>query len=131
MTTGVTRAGPITICARPRWTNTGVMLRKGRTYRITAAGTWHDWHTPSGPAGYRSNNVLLWLAAPLRRTWRARWFALIGAQRSWFPSRFTIGREITHRARRDGPLWCYANDVWFMYFNNNGKVEVTVEEIPA
>jgi len=105
------------------------MLRKGHTYRITARGCWKDKDTPCGPCGYPSNSQVLRMAEPLRRKRHANWFALIGAQRFLFAGRFVIGKEATYRARRDGKLWCFANDVWFMYFNNKGSVEITVEEL--
>jgi len=105
------------------------MLRKGHTYRITARGGWKDKDTPCGPGGYASNSLVLRIAEPLRRKWHANWFALIGAQRFLFARRFVIGEDVTYRARRDGKLWCFANDVWFMYFNNKGAVEITVEEL--
>jgi hypothetical protein len=105
------------------------MLRKGHTYQITACGGWKDRDTPCGPGGYRSNSLVLRLAVPLRRKWHANWFALIGAQRSLLARRFVIGEGITYQASRNGKLWCFANDVWFMYFNNKGSVEITVEEL--
>lgn len=105
------------------------MLRKGHTYRITARGVWEDKDTPCGPSGYASNSLVLRLDGPLRRKWHANWFALIGTQRSLFARRFVIGESIIYRARRDGKLWCFANDVWFMYFNNKGSVEITIEEL--
>ena len=72
---------------------------------------------------------MLRLAEPLRRKWHANWFALIGAQRSLFARRFVISDSVTYRALRNGKLWCFANDAWFMYFNNKGSVEVTIEEL--
>lgn len=129
MTTDPGRPEPIKIPARSPWTRTGVMLRKGHTYRITARGCWKDRDTPCGAGGYPSNSLVLRLAVPLRRKWRANWFALIGAQRFLFARRFVIGEGVTYRARRNGKLRCFANDVWFMYFNNKCSVEITVEEI--
>jgi hypothetical protein len=120
---------PVSIPAGRRWTKTGAMLRKGRTYRITACGNWIDKDQPCGPGGYASNSAVLRLAEPLRRKWHARWFALIGTQRRLFARRFVIGESVTYQARRDGELWCFANDVWFMYFNNKGSVEITIEEL--
>jgi hypothetical protein len=121
--------GPVSIPACRRWTKTGAMLRKGHTYRITARGVWNDRDTPCGPGGYPSNGLILRLAVPLRRKWHANWFALIGAQRFLFARRFVIGDGITYRARRSGKLRCFANDAWFMYFNNKGSVGITVEEL--
>lgn len=105
------------------------MLRKGLTYRITARGSWKDKETQCGPGGYASNSLLFRLAEPLRRKWHANWFALIGSQRSLLACSFVIGESVTYRPRSDGMLWCFANDIWFMYFNNTGTVEVTVEEL--
>ena len=130
MSTDSRRPGPIKVYARQRWTRTRVVLRKGHIYRITARGDWQDKDTPCGPDGYVSNRILFRLAKPLRRKWHANWFALIGAQRFPFPRRFVIGKNVTYRARRDGRLWCFANDALFMYFNNKGSVEITIEELP-
>jgi hypothetical protein len=129
VTTGPGGPGPVSIPAGRRWTETGATLRKGRTYLITARGGWIDKDEPCGPGGYASNNIVLRLAEPLRRRWHANWFALIGTQCRFFGPRFVIGESVTYRARRNGKLWCFANDVWFMYFNNRGSVEVTVEEV--
>jgi hypothetical protein len=129
VTTDSASPGPVSIPACRRWTQTGVMLRKGHTYRITARGSWQDKDTSCGPGGYASNSLVLRLAEPLRRKWHANWFALIGAQRSLFTRRFVISDSVTYQAPRDGRLWCFANDAWFMYFNNKGSVEVTIEEL--
>jgi hypothetical protein len=122
VTTDSASPGPVSIPACRRWTQTGVMLRKGHTYRITARGSWQDKDTSCGPGGYASKSLVLRLAEPLRRKWHANWFVLIGAQRSLFARSFVISDGVTYRALRDGKLWCFANDAWFMYFNNKGSV---------
>jgi hypothetical protein len=119
------------IMARNRWNKTAFTMKKGVSYRFTAHGVWADWHTESPATGYTS--PLLACFGWLRRMPRAKWFSLIGViekNRRW---RVDIGRLIeeglAYTAPASGLLYCYANDVWFMYFNNRGQIELEMEEV--
>lgn len=75
------------------------------------------------------------------------WFALVGmvangaregrdaaeAERDPLPpthQNFLIGAgPVTLTPKADGYLYCYANDAWHFYFNNRGKVWLTVKRV--
>ena len=114
---------------------TGIQMRAGTTYRLTASGEWTDLNKSCGPDGYASCEYpdrvaagLLRLVEWTRRVRHANWFALIGAVDSDRRNKFVIGRHALIAARRDGELLCFANDAWFAYGNNSGSIDLVVEE---
>jgi hypothetical protein len=114
---------------------TGIRMRAGSTYRLTASGEWTDLAKSCGPDGYVSREYpnkfagfLLRLVEWTRRVRHANWFALIGAVDSDRRNKFVIGREARITARSDGELLCFANDFWLAYGNNSGSVDLVVEE---
>jgi hypothetical protein len=125
---GHNRAGSaMTIDAALHWNKTGYHLVAGHTYRLHAHGQWKDASHKCGPTGYS----VWYLAAfaPIRRYVRAPWFALIGTVSG--ADAFVIGDGRDWTAPRDGELWCYANDVWFMYGNNTGAISLDIEDLGA
>ena len=75
-----------------------------------------------------------------RRFRDANWFSLIGviANGSGVDQvkkeineheAFLIGDEATRQIDAGGYLYCYANDAWRFYFNNNGSVTLRVERL--
>lgn len=114
------------IQAREKWNDTGITLTAGEVYRLTAAGEWRDAGIACGPGGYDSPNLLLRASEWLRRAPRERWFMLVGSVGRDGGAPFRIGREAPCRPTATGRLFCFANDVAFMYFNNHGSVELTV-----
>ncbi|HEY3052642.1 MAG TPA: hypothetical protein VGK04_04560 [Thermoanaerobaculia bacterium] len=113
------------IFARKWWNDTDVTLIAGKRYRLTASGRWTDWTVSSGPEGYelpKLDKFRRW-----RRVPEAAWFALIGAIDK--KSVFVIGTGVNLEPVVSGRLFCYANDVRVMYWNNKGFVELKVEEI--
>jgi hypothetical protein len=117
------------IHARERWNDTGIDVAAGRHYRLAARGTWRDWGTPHGPAGGPSNSLALRLTEGLRRAPAENWFALMGALDRDTATTFLIGAAREWTAPRDGRLFCYANDVWLMYFNNDGAVTLDLSPL--
>jgi len=78
--------------------------------------------------------------SPARRFEGANWFSLIGviANGSGVDGgkkeineheAFLIGDECTRQIEVGGYLYCYANDAWRFYFNNNGSVTLRVERL--
>jgi hypothetical protein len=61
-----------------------------------------------------------------RRDRSADWFALVGAVGERRDTQFVIGCDREYQPRRDGRLFCFANDVQIAYVNNSGSVELTV-----
>jgi hypothetical protein len=119
------------ILADRRWNKTSLALRKGATYRFSSSMEWTDWTRHPTATGYSDWKIgwLFWL----RRMPRARWFSLIGAIDKRRDLRLDIGRLIEngepYTAPASGTLYCYANDVWFMYWNNRGYVTLEMREV--
>ena len=78
-----------------------------------------------------------------RRIENAPWFMLVGeiandlhrdgndadgSPRSH--ERILIGEDLTHDVELGGYLYAYANDVWSLYENNRGSVQLTVTHLP-
>jgi hypothetical protein len=113
-----------TIKARKPWNDTGIPLQKGGVYQIDADGRWNDFYKRCGPAGYSSTNALLRIAERSRRVTDQPWFMLIGAidKEHCFP----IGCHLVLTAPRSGNLFCFANDVRMMYWNNFHSITLSV-----
>lgn len=111
------------------WNSTGVVLTAGRRYRFSATGTWKDWKTGCPATGYQSERLRPFES--LRRCTDAKWFSLIGAVEKEKSTCFDIGRLMEsgeiYTATSSGMLYCFANDVVVMYWNNSGAVELEVE----
>ena len=127
----------VDIDSQVRWVRTGITLRAGRTYRLTAGGTWKDKAKSCGPDGYASreypDRATRWFLRCFwwtRRKRRAPWLALIGALDSDRRTRFVIGTAATFTPPTDGELLCFANDACTAYGNNRGSVRLTVSEQP-
>jgi hypothetical protein len=114
------------IDARPHWNKTGFQVTAGKTYQFHTSGTWCDAGNKCDAKGYEKPSLARWVW--LRRVRGAPWFALIGTVEG--RDEFVID-EKPWTAARSGELWCYANDVWFMYWNNRGSVTLEMEELPA
>jgi len=119
-----------TIQARPRWNCTGIRLKKGTTYSITAEGTWWDAKYKHDPDGHPSQSTILRMWEWARRMRHENWFKLICAQDYDNQTAFPVGRHRQFVAARDGELTCFANDVWIMYWNNTGCIQMTVKGVP-
>ena len=131
-------ATSIDIRAREKWNPTGIMVSTGKRYSLRAEGIWIDGGIRADANGFSSDDApaisrwLLRATESKRRLPSERWFCLIG----------TIGRD-PRRAFRigtllpewvaDGPggeLFCFANDVGFAYWNNEGSVRLTITSLP-
>ena len=115
------------IDATVQWNKTGYQLVAGHMYRFRATGQWKDASHACGPTGYSVWYLVPWV--PLRRFVRAPWFSLIGTVNG--ADAFVIGDGRDWTAARDGELWCYANDVSFMYGNNSGSITLDVEDLTS
>ncbi len=113
-----------TIQAREYWNDTGIDLTAGEEYRLAATGRWKEAWMECGPEGYQR----LWLRPVgwMRRMPGEPWMALVGSIGGEPTRMFRIGAELVIRARYSGRLFCFANDVGVMYWNNSGSVELTV-----
>ena len=116
----------VIVSAKEKWNSTGVELTAGGQYHFEARGEWFDASTRCGPDGYRSHNLILHLGEAFRRIRDANWFALMGSTVMEDSTAFLIGQKTTRTITRSGSLFCFANDVYFMYWNNRGQVQLTV-----
>lgn len=78
--------------------------------------------------------------SPARRFEDANWFSLIGVIANGVGvdqakkainehETFLIGDENTREIKSGGYLYCYANDAWRFYFNNQGSVKLRVKRL--
>lgn len=114
------------IRAREFWNDTGVELKAGVAYVLSAEGRWRDLIYRCGPEGFESPNAFMRHFEARRRVPGERWFALMGAIDCDASTVFRIGASATVSAPRSGTLTCFANDVPFAYVNNFGSVVLTV-----
>jgi hypothetical protein len=119
----ITRSIP----ARERWTRV-CDIRQGAAYAFTASGQWNDWNIPADPVGY--DRAWLRPFAGLRVMPKEQWFALIGSIDQDTDTAFLIGASYpSWIAWKTGVLYCFANDIPWMYWNNSGAVELTCTEL--
>ena len=114
------------ILAREKWNDTQINLVAGAEYHFTATGLWTDSTIVCNADGYTSPNPLLRASERFRRVPKERWFALIGTIQRNKDTSFLIGVEARISPRSTGLLCCFANDVSFMYWNNQGEIQLTV-----
>jgi hypothetical protein len=114
----------VQVFARHHWNATGVTLDPDRAYDLTVRGRWTDAYIATDATGFERWWLRLakrWLPIPT-----ARWFALIGrvGPRG---APFLIGRgRHGYRPAEGGELYCCANDLPFMYWNNRGALVLTI-----
>ena len=118
----------VTVCSHPRWNYTNIAVRPHQVYdiEVRAGGVWKDgFLSPVTACGYDRCYL-----APFRH-WRrhpeAPWFELIGGVGTDESQTFRVGAHNSSATiNATGELTFYANDVWRMYWNNKGAIEVTV-----
>jgi hypothetical protein len=116
----------VDVIAKEPWNDTKLDVAAGETMRVTANGTWFDAKYSSGPDGY---SAPWWLRIwdSLRRCPEAGWFELTGEIDRGKGQTFPIGTRDTVTMPAHGRLYLYANDVSGFYWNNSGKLDVTIE----
>ena len=120
--------------ARCYWTRTGLQLKTGEQYRITAAKdpieAWKDSGNASDPlTGWTDHTGFVErFARAFSRAPNVPMYALVGVEGPDSGTYFTAldGRKT---AARDGELLLFANDWSGMYRNNKGCLAVTVEPV--
>ena len=123
-----------------------IQLALGKTYRFRASGTWRDAGIEVDARGYPlpdrgyaafgirgTRQTIFELSERWRRVPEANWFALICTVGKTTATAFDVGRILArdgvYIAEHNGPLYCFANDLPFMYWNNHGAI--TLEVHPA
>jgi hypothetical protein len=107
-----------------------LFLERGAQYRFTVVDGPVDWidggvTNTNGADGYELPALKPF--KHLARVPTAEWYSLIGAIDRAELFRIGSGRDYT--PQRDGELACFANDAWFKYGNNRGRVVVSVERL--
>jgi len=118
------------IDAHKYWNATGIYLEIGASYKFEVQGEqfWYDAKIRSDADGY-TKPWLRW-AEMFRRKPNENWFSLIGNIGQSGKQEFLIGKKLEkHKATSSGELFCYANDVPIMYFNNRGTLIVTITRL--
>lgn len=114
---------PIDIPSGEHWVDTGITLEKGGTYDFEAVGYWTDWTITCDANGFSR-----WYLKPVgwtKRNLAEDWFVLMGSLDKG--KSFRIGKENKGLvAESTGRLFCFANDFWLAYGNNEGSVKLTV-----
>ena len=117
----------IPIDSRQRWNDTGVDVVKGVLYDVTVTGQWCDAKEPCGPEGWPGNRFIN-LFTLLRRARQFRWAALVGSVDQRKPYVHVMPGVI--KAPATGRLFCFFNDARGFYWNNSGKLVITINGIP-
>jgi hypothetical protein len=116
----------ISILASNPWNDTGIDLSAGGVYDFVATGEWKDASIPSDADGYVSTPIVK-LFERFRRIPDARYFKLIGTIGKSTGASVEIGVKLTgFTPAKSDRLYCFANDVRWMYWNNRGAIELTV-----
>ncbi len=105
------------------------MLVDGADYEFKVGGDqqWFDAQITTTADGY--DRWWLHWARGMQRFADADLFTLIGQVGSDSSSAFAIGTNCRQRAKGNGELFCYANDVASMYWNNSGCVVLTIRRL--
>jgi len=124
------------------WNWTGIFLQAGVVYNFEAEGQWQDGGRVSGPDG-TSGTFVQRLNGRLRRYRGANWFCLVGAIADGSGAgvgadghvqplaMFRIGSGATCTPQHSGYLYCFANDADGFYWDNRGRVKLTVRRQEA
>jgi uncharacterized caspase-like protein len=131
LTGGAREEITVNVLARNDWTSSGVLVRKGTVYRVTASGDWHmgGFYGRSGPSGRGSNTGLCFSFIPpfiLPALEVGTLLGKIGEE----GKPFLVGDRLEFEADRDGVLYFRSNDP--VLFDNTGYVTAkTVLARPA
>lgn len=112
----------IVIKARKTWNETDIEVAPGEEYDFEASGQWKDLLEKTDADGYTNAYMELWNA--LKRSKGNLWFALIGSVDK--NGDFLIGKQKTVAIQEKGLLYFFANDARFFYWNNSGKLQLTI-----
>jgi hypothetical protein len=119
----------VPVDSKKYWNDSSIILERNSRYEFASdpAQRWLDWGNPANANGYESNSLLLRLSERFRRVPSADWFTLIGTIGMSEKAAFIIGCALKDfQPVENGRLYCFANDLSFMYWNNSGTVTVTV-----
>lgn len=119
------------IPASQAWASGRIHVKAGEAYRFEVHGdqTWKDLFAKvraDGRASWCYRNYMK-LFNRFKRAKGQPWFALIGNIGKDSPKfAFLIGNGTERRFDQEGDLYCFANDLKCMYWNNSGCLELTI-----
>lgn len=123
--------GPIPVLAILHWNASRILARPGQRFLIEADDSvWLDDKMPATAAG-EAGMGLQRLTGTMCRHRQASWMELVGTLGRSHDHQFRIGRGTVweNLTGIEAEIHFYANDVYFMYFNNAGSVMVTVTRL--
>lgn len=104
--------------------HSGIMVKKGETYRISAKGQWQDASFPATDAnGFRGFTAPMFFGMLLKPMPSQYYMKLCGKVGNW---KFPIGTSSTITMKRTGELQLFANDAKCFFDNNSGNLRVSV-----
>ena len=109
-----------------KWQSSGVLIKKGDTYKITASGQWHlgGLCNSTGPDGEGLYSVACWDLGGQTVAGYSH-SALIGKIGTRNPA-FFVGKEYQFTSEEEGVLYFMANDVPAFFFDNTGSLAITI-----
>ncbi|MCF2221509.1 hypothetical protein H9Q08_19775 [Chryseobacterium sp. PS-8] len=107
------------------WNEIDVEIQEGEVYTFTAEGNWKDLLMETDADGY--TNWYMSLYNCFKRSRKNKWFALLGSLNK--REDFLIGKNNKILFQHSGRLFCYANDVKGFYWNNFGKISLSIMRI--
>jgi hypothetical protein len=124
------------IIANRRMNYSGIFLEEG-TYIFTFSRLedWCDGSMPAGVYGWLDQSSLLSWSHWISRFPSGHLFTVIGGIHGQWLSRFDMGVVMGNRETysvtqgNEGELYAFANDIYFMYSNNYGRVTILIERI--
>jgi hypothetical protein len=117
-----------TIKADEPWNDSQIdLVKNGQCdFLVPGVQTWKDASIPADADGYPTP-IHLKIFEPVRRIPKENFFKLIGTIGRSLANPVIIGRTLSSfSAPIDGRLYCFANDVRDMYWNNCGLIELNV-----
>jgi len=115
----------LNVFAKDYWTPSNLMVNTGEVYQFSSTGIWLDWFIFCNANGY--SIFYMNLLNGLKRAPNGQWFELAGAVNQSNP--FAIGKNNTITITNSGSLDLFANDANGFYWNNFGKVNVTITRV--
>jgi hypothetical protein len=111
------------LASEDRWQSSGVILRRGNRYKVSASGQWRQGLlcNPSGPSGVDSSCLPFPLVV-IRGIAVGTLIGKVGKDGAAFP----IGEQHEFMAQSDGVLYLRHNESASLSFDNSGFVDVRV-----
>ena len=134
LATGETANDIPLVCARHPWNSSGLKLVAGGQYRfeVTNVSDWRDFFIKSTPGEGHLKFRWLFNIPPIRwlRQFKGSdWFTLIGSIDKKKDSFFFIGNRLDYVPDLTGELFTFANDAPWFYWNNHGRLRLTVTRL--